>query len=449
MRWELRPTRPTAALPRRGSRPARRLRGPAAAGLRRGGAGGAARLPSLPPSIPPASGRPGAALLLLSAEPSRPREGLHLPLPPGGGARGAAEAEACPRREEMEAAAAAAGPGGSSSSRGWAGAGRRLRCRRPQPGAGRGGGGMQQQQPGPALERAGRAAEWGGPPAGAEAAESGAGGAGKAGRGGAGAGAGGRPGDRQRVGEKLPEAGPGQEGSGRCGGCVVSACRGWGEARPASSSGTGKVWRPFSPSPCGRSPACGPGRGGRLRLGSSPPLGARPLPGGDPSVFTSPHQPWALNGAPKEAPVLGKRGAAAVASCGAPGGAGPGVCRAGHGCAGGGGLGRVPFPAWGPRSWACPGLRWVTELLQALLLRRWVFSPLTGEPCVRWGRTRLAGGGWESRVGGPAGAAGVEERKPQERSSFQKCPLWCALWRSVAPHRLPKERGIDLSPRFF
>lgn len=80
----------------------------------RGGAGqgeeGRAELrspPSIPASLPPAFGRPGAALRLLAAEPGRPRGGLHLPPLPGGGAG------ACPRpREEMEAAAAGPGGGG-------------------------------------------------------------------------------------------------------------------------------------------------------------------------------------------------------------------------------------------------------------------------------------------------------------------------------------------------
>lgn len=51
--------------------------------------------------------------------------------------------------------------------------------------------------------------------------------------------------------------------------------------------------------------------------------------------------------------MLGKRGAAAVASCGAPGGAGPGVCRAGHGCAGGGGR-QGPVPSVGAAELSLP-----------------------------------------------------------------------------------------------
>lgn len=98
--------------PRRGSRPARRLRRPAPARAKRGGEKRGAQ-PASHPCLPPASGRPDAALRLLGAEPSSTRGGLHLRLLPGGGAGGAAEAEACPRREEMEAAAAA-GPGGGS-----------------------------------------------------------------------------------------------------------------------------------------------------------------------------------------------------------------------------------------------------------------------------------------------------------------------------------------------
>lgn len=448
MRWELRPTRPTAALPRRGSRPARRLRGPAAAGLRRGGAGGAARLPSLPPSIPPASGRPGAALLLLSAEPSRPREGLHLPLPPGGGARGAAEAEACPRREEMEAAAAAAGPGGSSSSRGWAGAGRRLRCRRPQPGAGRGGGGCSSSS---------RGRRWSGPAA--PPSEAGP-----------------RRGPRLR---RAALEGPVRRGGealgrGRGGGLATGSGSGRSFLRPVRArkaagaaggvlslpaGGEGKPARLPPPerekfdARSARVPAAGArlvGRGGGVGFASARPHRSEHgrFPAGTPPFSPPLTSLGRWTEPPRKPRCWGKEEPPPLPAAGRPVELDLVSVEQGTGVPGGG-VGRVPFPAWGPRSWACPGLRWVTELLQALLLRRWVFSPLTGEPCVRWGRTRLAGGGWESRVGGPAGAAGVEERKPQERSSFQKCPLWCALWRSVAPHRLPKERGIDLSPRFF